>query len=351
MQGYSGVINPAVEESVPEMLPQIEEPRFSTDAAKIPQDYVGLKAWWSFFNDPVLNSMVSSALSMNASQMSQAEDFPADDMTKDALKVFYKDKRVNLVNAIASDYVEYRYIQTQAALLNEYIAFQENELLHVPMDDEEEINNELEFLNKRKEEFTSRLRDVSVSLSKTTQLLPEYIDEVLKNNQGIPKYDITPLMASSAHIITNAADIDAVRSLLSYKSRGQAGLQDTRNILLDIPINQLFGISENIFVNTDSSWRVKIGNARQQVSYTPVRARLSNEDQVQMFVNSVNAYITEIESLLVSIATLRDQEEVLEKAVRNATQKELYKARLAVLRAEYEKTKTIVKLFERLDLY
>ena len=87
----------------------------------IAQDYKAMEAWWSFFGDPILNSLVSSGLSMNASRLDKKEPFPKDNMIAETLEVYYKDKRVELVNLIVKDYVEYRYIQMQNTLLEAYI--------------------------------------------------------------------------------------------------------------------------------------------------------------------------------------------------------------------------------------
>ncbi len=361
MRGYRGAapvtVAPVVSEpalapaSVPVLAPEPVPPIFSALDGRIAQDYRSLEAWWSFFSDPVLNGLISSGLNMNAAQLSQMNDFPEDKMTKEALVVYYKDKRVALVSAIAKDYVEYRYFQVQNNLLEEYKKRQEMALEEAVDMKERQITTELEYLNQKKREYTKELQKVSLLLSKSTRLLPEYIDEILKDNQKIPDYDITPILASSALNIINSSRIDTARTRLFYITRGQISVRETKDMLPNIRFNQLFGISENIFVNPQSSWRVKIGYARKQVNFSSLLLHLSHRQHTQDFESDVNAYVMEIEGLLVSIATLHDQEEVLEKAVAKVEQKDVYKARLAALRAEYEKTKAIVRLFEKLDLY
>jgi len=288
---------------------------------------------------------------MNAASLSKKVNFPKGNMAKEALEGYYKDKRVDLVNAITKDYIDYRYIQIQNNLLEDYLYLQETALQDAVGRQGKQSRTELEHLRKKKEEFTKKLRDVSVSLSKTTRLLPEYIDEVLKDNQNIPDYDITPIMTSSARIITNAAKIDVSRTMLFNKSRGQINIQETQDVLPDTRLNQLFGISENIFVNANSSWRVKIGHAREQINLGSLYTHSGYRMQIQEFGDSIYAYVSEIEGMLVSIATLRDQQEVLQRAATRAAQKDVYKAKIAALRAEYEKTKAIVELFKDLDLY
>jgi hypothetical protein len=354
LQGYRGAApnmtaSPVVSEQASVSEP--EPPRFSADDGRIAQDYRGLEAWWSFFNDSVLNSLISSGLSLNAAQLGAKTAFPNDNMIKVTLESYYEDKRVGLVNAIAKDYIEYRYIQIQNNLLDEYINRLELDSGEAVGSEGKRIRTELEYLAKKKQEFAKELLNVSVSLSKSTKLLPEYIDEILKADQKIPDYDITPIMASSALILANAAKIDAARTMLYYKSQGQIALQETQDMLPDIRLNQLFGVSENIFVNTNSPWRVKIGNAQKQVDYSSLILHLVHRQLVEDFEDVVNSYVNEIESMLVNIATLHDQQEVLNNAIAKASREDIYKARLASLRAEYEKTKAIVNLFERLDLY
>lgn len=335
----------------PELVSEPEPPRFSAVDGRIAQDYKGLEAWWSFFNDSVLNSLISSGLSLNAAQLGAKNVFPSDNMTKVALESYYEDKRVDLVNAIAKDYIEYRFIQIQNSLLEEYIGRLELDLDEAVGSEGKRIRTELEYLSKKKQEFSENILNVSLSLSKSTKLLPEYIDEILKDDQKMPDYDITPILASSARILSNSARIDAARTLLHYKSQGEITLQETQDMLPDIRLNQLFGVSENIFVDTHSSWRVKIGHAQEQIDFSPVLLHLVHRQLVEEYEEYVNSYVAEIESMLVNIATLRDQQEVLNNAISKATREDVYKARLASLRAEYENTKAIVKLFKTLDLY
>ena len=318
----------------------------------IAQNYKALEAWWNFFGDPILNSLVSSGLSMNASRLDKKDPFPKDNITAKTLEAYYEDKRVELVNSIVKDYIEYRYIQAQSILLNAYIGRQEFAL---KQSDEEYkkniIRKELEFLHEKKSEFTAQLQDFSVLLSKTTLLLPEYINEVLKENQGLPNYDITPFMASSAYLLTNATAIDVARTMLSYETKGRITVQETQNILPDIPLNRLFGISESIFVNAQNPWRIKLGQAREYVSFSVLHSYQDHHEAIEKFEEDIYTYVAGIETILVSAATLRDQQTVLEGAVDRAKQDELYKARLAALKAEYEEAKTITKLFKYIALY
>lgn len=327
------------------------KPHFSAYDGKISQQYKGLKAWWSFFNDPVLNSMISSALSMNAAQLAKKEKFPENEITQETLMRYYKNKHVELISNIAKDYIEYRYTQMQASLLNDYSARLEYDLEEIYEGGAGRIKTELGFLRGKKQEFAKKLQKLSLSLSKTTRLLPEYIDEVLKDNNGIPDYDITPIMASSALSITGAADIDVARNLLYQNTRGKISLRETQNIFPDIWISRFFGISDNIFVDQNSSWRIKIGHAQKQVMFSALKLEASTKQQIQEFKSSVESFVSEIEAIMISTATLRDQQKVLQEAAYKAAQEESYKAHMAVLRAQYEKAKIIIKLFERLDIY
>ena len=143
----------------------------------------------------------------------------------------------------------------------------------------------MSFLHKKKSEFTTLLQDISVSLSKTTLLLSEYINEVLKENQGLPGYDITPLMASSAFLLTHAPAIDVARTMLSYETNGKITAQETKDILPDVPLNRLFGISESIFVNAQSPWRIKLGQAREYVSFNSLHSYHGEHTEIEKFKN------------------------------------------------------------------
>ncbi|MCK5374533.1 MAG: hypothetical protein KAJ40_04560, partial [Alphaproteobacteria bacterium] len=145
--------------------------------------------------------------------------------------------------------------------------------------------------------------------------------------------------------------IDVARTMLSYETNGKITAQETKDILPDVPLNRLFGISESIFVNAQSPWRIKLGQAREYVSFNSLHSYHGEHTEIEKFKNDIYTHVTRIESILVSVATLRDQQAVLEGAVDKAKQSEIYKARLAALRAEYEEAKTIVKLFEYIALY
>ncbi|MFP4097448.1 MAG: hypothetical protein ACLFP8_04755 [Alphaproteobacteria bacterium] len=314
-------------------------------------DQRGLEAWWGFFNDPVLNDLVPSAFSMNAADLDKRTPFPIDNITPQTLHEFYENKRVSMVNGIINDYIEYRYIQTQRYLLNDYLIRQKQNLDRAVKGERDTIKRELEILRIKDQDFAGKLKDLSVSLSKTTRLLPEYIEQVLKDNQDIPDYDVTPLMASSASIVMNAIEIDIARTALSYKTRGQVSPQDTKDIVPDVPFNQLFGISESVFVDAQSPWRIEISQARARLDFSSLAGHSGAKEDINAFKQTIDAHMAQIEELLISYSTLKDQYSVLEKAARRATQDESYKTRLAVLKAKYEKAKTITALFKKMGLY
>lgn len=307
------------------------------------QEHKSLDAWWSFFGDSVLNDFVSSGLSMNAAKFKKENPFPQEISPK-TLEAYYKEERVEFVSKIVKDYIEYRYIQKRSVLLNSQIKIYAEALSNSKRREKEHREKELRLLRDAQDEFLSQLSSLAVSLSKTTKLMPEYINEVFKRNQGVTSYDITPIMASSALIMAHTIPVSVARTMLSSQTHGGISVQKTADIFPDMMFSQFFGVPQSLFANPEQLWRIKIGQAHRNINLGEV----GNSPE---FKDKIHAYITEIEGILTNISTLRAQQVVLDNAVKKATQKEMYEASLSALKAEYQIAKTIMGFFKKLDIY
>ncbi len=309
-----------------------------------------LESWWSFFSDPVLDRLITSAIGLNAIGEGR-KTFPKDNMNILALQDYYTNQNVGLVKNVVLDYVEYRYIQNQNILLGRYIDELEFNLRDAGHDQGDIISAELDALVARESEFEMRLKKLSLKIASLTKLLPEYVSELLKEGQSIPTYDITPLLLEDTYSLFNhSARIKAERALAVHKSVGLSSA-DLMAVFPSIPLNKFFGISDQVFAKSDSPWRVSIGNAVRELDLDRLDSIGFRKEGVEKYRNAVSSYVSDIERMLVSYSTLIEQERLLSSAVDKAHDKDVYKARLAALRAEYEKTKVLISLFEALSLH
>ena len=310
-----------------------------------------LESWWSFFSDSAIDRLVTSALGLNSLADSE-KNFPKDDVNIRSLHDYYVNQKVGLVKNVVLDYVEYRYIQNQNMLLGRYIDEQEFNLRGADQDQAKIIEVELKVLNDRKAEFKIRLEKLTAKIASLTKLLPEYVSALLKDNNPIPNYDITPLLLEDTYsLFNNSAQIRAAQSLLVYKIGRSISKKDLMAVFPSNSLNKFFGISDQIFAKNDFPWRVSTGNAVRQLNFSKLESMGNDKQEIKIYRNAVFSYVMGIERILVSYSTLIEQEKLLSAAVDKAHDKDVYKAKLAVLRARYEKTKTLIALFDALNLY
>lgn len=322
-----------------------------SDGAELIEENKVLESWWSFFGDSALDRLVTSALGLNSLADSE-KNFPKDDVNIRSLHDYYVDQRGGLVKNVVLDYVEYRYIQNQNILLGRYIDEQEFNLRGVDQTQVKIIEVELEVLNDRKAEFNMRLEKLTAKIASLTKLLPEYVSALLKDNQSIPSYDITPLLLEDTYsLFNNSAQIKADQSLLVHKIGRSISKKDLMAVFPSNSLNKFFSISDQVFAKNDFPWRVSTGNAVRQLNFSTLESVGNDKQETKIYRNAVFSYVMGIERILVGYSTLIEQEKLLSAAVDKAHDKDVYKAKLAVLRASYEKTKTLISLFDALNLY
>ena len=311
-------------------------------------------SWWSFYSDDILDRLVTSALSLNPQTYTDDKKSVTGEKVQSNAAVIqsYKDMRVGLVKAIVQNYIEYRYIQNQKHLLQEYIAEQTAVLEVADPQSAKILEIELNALLERKEEYEKRLSEIHEHLAASTKLLPEFIAELMKELKPIPEYDLSPVfLTDTRELLGNSAHVTAAMVMLRNQTNNGVGIADARSVLPPQPLNQTFGISDQIFSKADYEWRVSIGQAVRSLKFDEMGTRVFHKQEINTYQDAVTSYVLDLERILVGYAALSEQSQVLENAVKNADEMNIYKARLAALRADYEKAKTVTELFDTLNLY
>lgn len=250
----------------------------------IPPKTHSLSAWWSFYNDATLDRIISSALALNPQSNN--------------------DSSLNLISDLIYTYLEYRYTQNQYLWLKEY--------LQSASPKEEERSALLE----QEKTYAEKLERLKSKTTVQTKLLPEFVEEILKDVKSLPSADITPVMAGETTLINAYPG--------SFKKQ---------------QMNKFFGLDDTIFVSQEEFWKITPGTARQNTMST-------NPETVRKAEN--------LERDLIAYTHLREQTRILEEALSNQNLRDpnkYYQSRLGVLRAQYEKAKAITKIYTSLGVY
>ena len=323
-----------------------------------------LGSWWNFFNDSVLNDLISSALSMNrfpARPSVLGQGKPS--ATYDSILQEYRDPKVTLISDIAIHYTTFRYAQTQRKYLDTYLETRKgiyaNNIEDLKADHKQfgAASDEMDAFEKRRKDLVHQEKDTIAKLARLTQLLPEYIDERLSDDGGIPTPDITPILASDASILSSAPEIVIAQIFHAHKGA----------LFPDAMVGNVYGVSDSAFLNNGSSWRVSVGKAGQAVI-------LPNGAAFNDYRTHVLNYVIELERLIVTYAHLQEQHVLLDKKSINtqekyellkkysgnekkmsaslkAAQDSASKVSLAALKAQYEMNKTLIDIYRYLGVY
>ncbi len=314
-----------------------------------------LNAWWSFFGDNVLDNLITSALNLNT-------DFKTSSS--------YGDPKLELVHKIANEYLEYRYIQNQEALLKRYR--QDIEYIIEKADGDWSRKSEKQDFTSLEQERTileTTLRDyekkqvtIRSNLTKYSSLLPEYVDQILKVKKPMPTADITPLLAADAQNILFAPEVKQAQAEFHRKTAGTASLQKTNAIFPDMSINEFFGIGDSAFTNSQSLWNVNTSSASRNLKTNGLKAEYANMLAFEEFEKTVKSQLAKTEKELIAFNHLQGQKAVLQNAANEAHQvyknnlnanniRDIYKTKTAALRAEYEVGKSLLKIYRNVGVY
>ena len=204
-------------------------------------------------------------------------------------------------------------------------------------------------MKREAKSFETRLIELQAAIVSTTKLLPEYVSEVLRRHGSVPEYDPSAILISSASGLEDAAAIKATKSVL-FMQTGQKS-EKKLNLFPSVPVNQIFGISDQIFVDAEGEWNVSIGAVQDSLRFDTLDKLYSDEVYKENFRNNVSSYAINLEKLFAQYLILDQQQTTLQQAINNENVKEDYKNRLAILRTEYEKSLRMIEIAELMGLH
>lgn len=213
-------------------------------------------------------------------------------------------KTLGLLSDLIYSYLEYRYTQNQSIWLDDYIN------ATAPSAEERTA------LKEQKKKYTEKQSRLKAKITRQSKLLPEFVDEILRAVRPLPTADISPILASSTSLI-----------------------DPTPNAFMNASMNRLFGLDDAVFTNPNGLWEIQPGTAVRNTNSFNVQTR----DKV-----------AKLERDLIAYTHLREQTQILENALTKHNKFDgegFYKARLAVLRAHYERVKATSKIYLSLGVY
>ncbi len=327
-------------------------PSLKSDANQASKASVQIKtldAWWSYFNDPVLDRLVSATVKL---QMQGTGN---------------KGEKAKLVSDVVKSYLQYRSLQGQGSALNLYI--DEMTILTSRLDAQEKKNlvtqlnkadTDTAAARKSRESISNEMGTLQKTLASSTGLLAEYIAEILKDPKDIPAGDIKPILITPAN---NLAYIPEIRGIT-------AAVPNADTIFPKMAVGDLFGVSSDAYTGDASKWSVQNAAFKRHLNWSV--AETVNTPNLQ---NDISDFLFSFQGKLISYADLGVQYETLEIAHKNAIaeksalpthnsrndgaslqtaldlQKKLYDTNMAALKAKYERIKILVDLYSLFNVY
>ncbi len=328
----------------------------------IAQERSTLESWWSFFGDDTLDKLISSAISLNSKYEVQKTLTKSNPSYND-LREFYRTPEMDLILAVTRHYIDYRYTQNKIYFLNNHIDDRDG-ILRIIEDSKDDLlkdteAEQLKLLSKKQDLEAEKIKLLN-ELTILTNLLPEYVAQILEKKLDMPNPDIMPILASPVSVIANSPDILAATVLFSKRTNGKQ-----YSIFPDTMVSKLFGISNDVYLGNGNIWSVSAGNATKNLDFSKVNSSRAGND----LRNNISSMITDFEHRIISYAHIEEQYNVLEQTSNNLSQEYLsvkenssdsyissfikigdksYKANLSSLRAKYEKIRIAVDMYEDL---
>lgn len=314
-----------------------------------------LTQWWSFSGDAALNKLMDAALMKNASDASQVTDIK----DYDALVLLYNNPKAISVYDVSKLYLEYRYIFQKMRIIDGEKERYKN-VLGVRPDVTGDVDSAQVMTMREREQ------KIILGLAKHTNLMPEYVAEILRENQPLPEIDLMPLFASEAEVFASAPAVRAAKHALLLRNKGLA--QDRLQVHFTVEqLSQLFGISDQVYVSDQFSWRVKLGHAVRNVHLKEAELACECDADFDVFEQRIFSFLMEYEQKLVSYRQAQEQYLALQAAYERVKKETVAaqkyassaphfeekerQARLAYLNASYERAKAGLALYEAFGVY
>lgn len=307
-----------------------------------------LKSWWSYLEDDILDRLVQSSLHLKTGQ-AEAEKHSAD-TSLTGLERYYEDGNAKHIQKLVETYLQYRSLQGQEKALAEFIVQQpsgkkqprKRKSIHQEKD---AVGDELAQAQKTRNALAEEKRKIEKKLADETGLLPEYVTEILSEHRDLPKVDIKPVLGTSAQAFTV---VPKIKALHAFHRVNSANLD---RAFENVMIGELFGIPELAYVDDSVAWNLKAAHFEQYVrgpAYAGSAFDVSIEEELQSF-----------QRLLIKYSELGIQYETLVNAYnktkkynhKSTGHKAIYDKKIAVLKAHYERLKTLTSIYSYFGVY
>lgn len=320
-----------------------------------------LKAWWGFFNDDVLSQLVSSAIQMNNARVDEGVEFGENSISKLAVQV-------------SREYVDFRYLQNQEILLEQYI--RDRKSIYTSLNTHRELSDarlkavgaEIDALEGRKADITKRSEKHIQNITNLTKLLPEYVEQVLNKPQDIIVADIIPFLAAPTTVLASATKVQNARIEFAQNVNSKKAYLESENIFGMNMIGGFFGVSDEVYAGGNTPWQITLGTGVRNINMSALEGKYSEKDLAQLkdktsdFVMDIEHKIVNFTHMRTQYIALNNQAEVLNKAYlilkeqdrevdKIRAQDEADRAKLASMKAHTEMVKTIIDLYDMLDVY
>ncbi len=310
-----------------------------------------LAAWWSYFNDPVLDRLVSATVKL---QMQGAD---------------FKGEKAVLVSDVVKIYLQYRSLQGQSSALSLYM--DDISVITSRLDTQEKKNlitqlnqaeTDISAARKTQDTILKEMGGIQQELAENSGLLPEYIAEILKESQPLPDGDIKPVLITPADDMAYIPEV--TKKLNAYSGA-------SKSIFPSMIIGDFFGVSTDAYTDETSKWSVDSGTFERHLNWVGIE----NEGNITGLKNDISDFLFDFQGKLISYADLGVQYETLNMAHENAInekaafpthnsrndsaslgaalsmQKKVYDTNIGALKAKYERIKILIDLYTLFNVY
>ncbi len=361
--------------NVSNRMSNVDTPRktkktISYQYGKAEGETAALASWWSYLGDETLDGLVRSSLNLYAQNGALINKATGTDGTVKELAARLTGSKPALAQDIVKLYLQYRSLQGQDAALNEFI--EQRKLLAHKLNGQDgaaeqalksDIENEILKAEQTIFKNDAEADRISGIIAEKTGLLPEYINQVLRDQKPLPFGDITPVLGTSAKAFAVAPQMQAFQSL--YRQSQPLG-----GVLPKMMIGEFFGVSGEVYVDQNSSWQVKAGTFAHNLDLSHIPQNEEGEEFQDNIASSLFIFQgnlihyselgTQYKALNEAFIKTNEEHELLkDKYMHDISfmtavmdkQKDLYDAKMASLKAQYERLKVLVDVYAYFGAY
>lgn len=315
-----------------------------------------LKAWWTYFNDPILDRIVSASLQLNAqNKIGNSGNI-------------YVNPNAESVSDIVKTYMQYRSLQNHNRSLSGFVDSLSDVDLRKNKKNEKIrkiVEDDLNGSQSAKNKITSEMEVIERDLANRTGLLPEYVVQILKDIKPLPAGDIKPVLLTPVKALAFVPDV---------KKHGDVKYADPVTLFPDMIIGDFFGVSQQAYASDNKPWSLNAGTFSNHMDRAKFNKSNENEMHIIKPLMSIGSELSNFQIKLILYADLGIQHTTLQNAYQEKlkspnlsigrnrnnidyiskytkAQKELYDAEVATLKAQYERVKTLVDIYAYFNAY